>query len=78
MEKTDRLLKIIREMMAVGSSGFTGSADRSGPVAGYDPLIKFQKRNASNIDYRKVPKSYKDWIKSLERSHVRSTNKRKT
>ena len=27
MEKTDRIIKYIREMMAVGAGGFTGSAD---------------------------------------------------
>jgi hypothetical protein len=70
MEKTDRLIKIIKEMMAVGAGGFTGSADPSGPTAGYDPLISFQRRGKT--DYRKVPKKYKDWVKSLEKSNVRS------
>jgi hypothetical protein len=76
MEKTDRIIKYIREMMAVGAGGFTGSADAEGPVAGYDPLIKFQKKGKT--DYRKVPKTYKSWVKSLEKSNVGSRKQNKT
>ena len=42
--------KIIRKMnedaptMAVGTGGFSGSADEKGPVAGYDPLMKMMSR----------------------------------
>lgn len=70
MEKTDRLLKIIKEMMVVGANGFASSADPSGPTAGYDPLLKFKR--SGKTDFRKVPKKYKDWVKSLEKSNVRS------
>ena len=70
MEKTDRIIKLIREMMAVGAGGFTGSSSAEGPTAGYDPLIKFQRRGKT--DYRKVPKTYKKWVKSLEKSNARS------
>ena len=57
-------------MIAVGAGGFSGSSDPSGPTAGYDPLISFQRRGKT--DYRKVPKTYKQWVKSLEKSNVRS------
>jgi hypothetical protein len=70
MEKTDRIIKLIREMMAVGAGGFTGSSAAEGPTAGYDPLIKFQRRGKT--DYRKVPKTYKQWVKSLDSKNVRS------
>mgnify|MGYP007029087594 CR=1 FL=1 len=70
MDKADRLIKLIREMMAVGAGGFTGSSPAEGPTAGYDPLIKFQRRGKT--DYRKVPKTYKKWVKSLEKSNARS------
>ena len=70
MEKTDRFIQLIREMIAVGSGGFTGSSAAAGPTAGYDPLIKFQRRG--NTDYRKVPKTYKQWVKSLDKKNVRS------
>ena len=70
MDKADRLIKLIREMMAVGAGGFTGSSPAEGPTAGYDPLIKFQRRGKT--DYRKVPKTYKQWVKSLDSKNVRS------
>ena len=63
-------------MISVGSGGFTGSADPSGPVAGYDPLISFKKRDAGKVDYRKVPKRYKDWVKSLENSNARGKQRK--
>jgi hypothetical protein len=41
-------IKIIRNLMedgmVVGSGGFTGSADPKGPVAGFDPPIKLDRR----------------------------------
>lgn len=39
-KKIDRIIQIVRENMVVGATGFTGSADPKGPVAGFDPLIK--------------------------------------
>lgn len=72
MDKADRLIKIIRETMAVGAGGFTGSSPEEGPTAGYDPLMKFQRRGKT--DYRKVPKTYKQWVKSLDSKNVRKTN----
>jgi len=70
MEKTDRIINHIREMMAVGAGGFSGSSPAEGPTAGYDPLIKFQKKGKT--DYRKVPKTYKSWVKNLDKNHVRN------
>ena len=44
--------------MVAGTGGFTGSADPKGPVAGFDPLMKFKKR------YIKLgPGSRKRWQK---------------
>lgn len=71
MDKTDRVIQLIREMIAVGAGGFTGSSAAEGPTAGYDPLMKFQKRGKT--DYRKVPKTYKQWVKSLDSKNVRKT-----
>lgn len=68
MEKSDRLLKIIREMMAVGAGGYTSSGDPK-IRGGFDTLISFQRRG--KLDYRKVPKKYKDWVKSMEKSNAR-------
>ena len=71
MDKTDRIIQLIREMIAVGAGGFTGSSAAEGPTAGYDPLMKFQRRGKT--DYRKVPKTYKQWVKSLHSKNVRKT-----
>ena len=43
-KKLNRIIGIIRESMAVGIGGYTGSADPTGPSAGYDPLMKKPKK----------------------------------
>lgn len=47
MSKIDRVIdhfRNLREMMAVGTGGFTSSSDPEGPVAGYDkPMKKYAK-----------------------------------
>ena len=64
-KKIDRIIEIIRENMAVGAGGFTGSADPKGPVAGFDPLLdKVTKRKTyakSGIGGRK---KWLDYLKS--------------
>jgi|TARA_B100001059_G_C17829517_1_gene583654 hypothetical protein len=35
----NNMRKIVREMMAAGSGGFTNAANEKGPVAGYDPVM---------------------------------------
>lgn len=68
MKKIDRIIHTIREMMVANASGsqggFSGSADPSGPVAGFDPTNNFMGRRG-RVDYRKVPSTYKKWIKSF-------------
>ncbi len=48
MKNLDKIISIIREQMvanAPGSSGgFSASADPKGPTAGFDPVMKFQRR----------------------------------
>lgn len=61
MTRRDRIIKMIMEFMVVGNGGFTGSADPKGPVAGFDPLMKFKGKN-KKIDYRKIPKTWRRWI----------------
>ena len=34
------------EMMTTGTGGFSGSANAKGPVAGFDPVMKFRKKMA--------------------------------
>jgi len=66
MKKIDRIIQVIKEMMvgnAAGSQGgFGASADSSGPVAGYDKFVG----TTGRVDYRRVPKTYKKWVKYLE------------
>ena len=60
-KKIDRIIQIIRENMVVGASGFTGSADPKGPVAGFDPVMGMKKRKGPQI---KLPTgSRKRWQK---------------
>ena len=37
--RLDKIIKLIRENMTVGASGFTGAADPKGPGAGFDPVM---------------------------------------
>lgn len=62
----DKLISIIRENMVVGAGGFTGSSPAEGPTAGFDPLMNFKNKKKGNVDFRKVPKNYKSWVKSLK------------
>lgn len=66
-----KLLNNLREMMGgmttqstPGSAGFSSKSDSKGPVAGYDPLMKFRGKKGKP-DFRKVPPNYKKWVKSL-------------
>jgi len=44
----NKILKVVREMMATGSTasaaGFSGAADPKGPTAGFDPLLSIKKK----------------------------------
>ena len=44
MANLDKIIQLIREQMVAGTGGFTGSADPKGPVAGFDPVMKFKKK----------------------------------
>ncbi len=67
LQKIISIIKNIREdapTMSSGTTGFSGTSNATGPVAGYDPVLKFKKGN--KLDYRKVPSEYKKWVKSVE------------
>ena len=40
----DKVIGLIREMMAVGTGGFSASSDPKGPVAGFDPVMNNKNR----------------------------------
>jgi len=71
MKPLDKIITIIKEMMVANSSGsstpgFSGSSPAKGPTAGIDPLLGYQNKK-KKIDYRRVPKNYKSWVKSLQK-----------
>ena len=42
------------EMMAAGDGGFSGSAEATGPNAGYDPVMKFRKKLKKSKEDKKL------------------------
>jgi hypothetical protein len=63
MKKIDKIIKIIRENMVVGSAIPTNNIS-SGNIAKFNPLLKFGNKNKKDtIDFRRVPKKYKNWLR---------------
>lgn len=60
-KKLERIIRIVREDMMVGDGGYTGSAAAEGPSAGYDPLMKPQKKRKKYAYLG--PKSRLRWMK---------------
>ena len=61
-DRQDRICQMVRSLkeegptMSVGAGGYTGSADPTGPVAGYDAVLgKVDRRNKKQKNY---PKEY--------------------
>ena len=60
-DRLDRICQMVRTLkesptMSVGAGGYTSSADATGPVAGYDPVLgKVDRRNKKQKNY---PKAY--------------------
>jgi hypothetical protein len=66
MSTTNKVIKLIKEMMtanAPGSGGGFGSQPTKDGVDGFDPLMSFKRRG--KIDFRKVGKNYRNWVKDL-------------
>lgn len=63
-----KIVSIIKEMMVANAPGSSGGVTSSGiTISGFDPLIKFKnKKKSNNIDFRKVPKNYKTWVRSIK------------
>lgn len=65
MSKIDKIINIIREQMVANppgtSGGFGGTSDPSGPVAGYDPVMKRKKYATGGVGSRK---KWLDYLKS--------------
>ena len=70
MSATNKVIELIREMMTAnppGKGGGFGSRPPKPGVDGLDPLMAFRRRN--RIDYRKVPKQFKSWVKDLNNKY---------
>lgn len=68
MKKFETIISNLREMMTAnppGAGGGFGSNTPKDGVDGIDPTINFMTRK--KIDYRKVPKNYKIWVKDVSK-----------
>ena len=60
-DRLDKICQMVRTLkesptMSVGAGGYTGNADATGPVAGYDPVLgRVDRRNKKQKNY---PKEY--------------------
>ena len=60
--RLDRICQMVRTLkeegptMSVGAGGYTGSADSTGPVAGFDPVINLVDRRKKK--QKNYPKEY--------------------
>ena len=72
-DRLDRICQMVRTLkeegptMSVGAGGYTGSADPTGPVAGYDAVLgKVDRRNKKQRNY---PKEYVQMYRDLEKGN---------
>ena len=67
-DRLERICQMVRTLkesptMAVGAGGYTGSANATGPVAGYDAVLgKVDRRNKKQKNY---PKQYVQMYRDL-------------
>ena len=69
LEKICRIVHSLQESptMAVGAGGYSGSANASGPVAGYDPVIgTIDRRNKRQRNY---PKKYVQMYRDMQKGN---------
>ena len=68
----DRICQMVRTLkesptMSVGAGGYTSSADATGPVAGYDPVLaKVDRRNKKQKNY---PKAYVQMFRDAKKGN---------
>ena len=71
-DRLDRICQMVRTLkesptMSVGAGGYTGSADATGPVAGYDPVLaKVDRRNKKQKNY---PKEYVQMFRDAKKGN---------
>ena len=71
-DRLDRICQMVRTLkesptMSVGAGGYTSSADATGPVAGYDPVLgKVDRRKKKTKNY---PKEYVQMYRDLQKGN---------
>ena len=71
-DRLDRICQMVRTLkesptMSVGDGGYTSSADATGPVAGYDPVLgKVDRRNKKQKNY---PKEYVQMFRDAKKGN---------
>ena len=72
VDRLDRICQMVRTLkesptMSVGAGGYTSSADATGPVAGYDPVLgKVDRRKKKTKNY---PKEYVQMYRDLHKGN---------
>jgi hypothetical protein len=74
MSKIDKVIELLREMVvanAPSTGGAFGSQSPStGPTAGHDAPVGITSEytgKKGKVDYRKVPITYRNWVKSFKK-----------
>ena len=72
-DRLDRICQMVRSLkeegptMSVGAGGYTGSADSTGPVAGYDAVLgRVDRRNKKQKNY---PKEYVQMYRDIQKGN---------
>ena len=70
-DRLDRICQMVRSLkeeagptMSVGANGLTGAADSKGPLAGYDPVLRIDRRNKGQRNY---PKHYVQMYRDMQK-----------
>ena len=70
-DRLERICEMVRSLkeeggptMSVGAGGYTGSADSTGPVAGFDPVINLVDRRKKK--QKNYPKEYVQMYRDLQ------------
>ena len=71
LERICQMVKSLKEeagpTMSVGAGGYTGKANASGPVAGYDPVIgRIDRRTKKQKNY---PKEYVQMYRDIQKGN---------
>ena len=73
-DRLERICEMVRSLkeeggptMSVGAGGYTGSADSTGPVAGFDPVINLVDRRKKK--QKNYPKEYVQMYRDLQKGN---------